>query len=303
MPAGGVCVSVKRSNHEITCLKSHTGRVQTSIAHLPPTRTVPWEQLWTTCKADKHLLQILQLYTIPDAIETSWRKYAARIKSTQPSSSWQSWNYRITLAWKNTGALYECLVWETVIGLVLQKQDTTVIFSVCRHTKEQSAILCVTIRHLAQRKQTNHCASAMQKKETGIRKLHKESRQSKRPVNVPTASITRSDCAHICKHSNGCRDGCAESGTKIAHACEREQDEVLKKTLIYAEQHDSITQEWQRNQWCHHCRLFVRLPWHTSSTDCCSKDCANSFAEFFACFLNLRTGYAHRELLVCMSCS
>lgn len=38
---------------------------------------------------------------------------------------------------KEHWCLYECIVWEIVKGLVLQEQDTTVIFSVCRHKKAQ----------------------------------------------------------------------------------------------------------------------------------------------------------------------
>lgn len=38
---------------------------------------------------------------------------------------------------KEHWCLYECIVLETVKGLVLQEQDTTVIFSVCRHKKAQ----------------------------------------------------------------------------------------------------------------------------------------------------------------------
>lgn len=40
----------------------------------------------------------------------------------------------------------------------------------------------------------------------------------------------------------------------------------FKKIPLYAEQHDWITQEWQRDQWRHYCRVFARLPWNTSST-------------------------------------
>lgn len=38
---------------------------------------------------------------------------------------------------KEHWCLYECVVGEIVKGLVLQEQDTTVIFSVCRHKKAQ----------------------------------------------------------------------------------------------------------------------------------------------------------------------
>lgn len=68
----------------------------------------------------------------------------------------------------------------------------------------------------------------------------------------------------LCKHSKRCvvsedrNSTCMWEGTRPS----------FKKIPFYAEQHDWITQEWQRNQWRNHCRLFAWLPWNTSSADC-----------------------------------
>lgn len=79
----------------------------------------------------------------------------------------------------------------------------------------------------------------------------------------------------------------------------------FKKTLFYAEQHDWITQEWQRNQWRNHCRLFARLPWNTWSADRADAVKTAHIASFLChstCRLH-RGSYWHACLAVNHSCT